>query len=65
VEQIEDAVRGLFCDELAAFPRRFAEFDGVLWDRQIEEEVAAGSRRTSRHRREDSAGRGGNFYLIP
>jgi hypothetical protein len=43
VEQIEDAVRGLFCDELAAFPRRFAEFDGVLWDRQIEEEVAAGS----------------------
>jgi len=42
VEKIEDAVRGLSSEELAEFRRWFAEFDGVLWDRQIEEDVAAG-----------------------
>ena len=42
VEQIEDAVRRLSSEELAEFRTWFAEFDGVLWDRQIEEDVAAG-----------------------
>ena len=42
VEQIEDAVRRLSSGELAEFRTWFAEFDGALWDRQIEEDVAAG-----------------------
>jgi hypothetical protein len=42
VEQIEDTVRRLSPEELAEFRRWFAEFDAVLWDRQIEEDVAAG-----------------------
>jgi hypothetical protein len=42
VEEVEDAVRGLSSEELAEFRRWFIEFDGVLWDRQIEEDVAAG-----------------------
>ena len=42
IEQIEDAVRRLSSEELAEFRTWFAEFDGVLWDRQIEEDVAAG-----------------------
>ena len=42
VEQIEDAVRGLSSEELVEFRRWFAEFDSVLWDRQIEQDVAAG-----------------------
>ena len=42
IEQIEDAVRRLSSGELAEFRRWFAEFDGILWDRQIEEDVAAG-----------------------
>ena len=42
VEQIEHAVRRLSPGELAAFRRWFAEFDGAQWDRQIEEDIAAG-----------------------
>ena len=42
VEQIEDAVRRLSPGELAEFRGWFAEFDGALWGRQIEEDVAAG-----------------------
>ena len=42
IEQIEDAVRRLSSRELAEFRTWFAEFDGALWDRQIEEDVAAG-----------------------
>jgi len=42
IEQIEDAVRRLSSGELAEFRTWFAEFDGALWDRQIEEDVAAG-----------------------
>jgi hypothetical protein len=42
IEQIEDAVRRLSPAELAEFRNWFAEFDGVLWDRQIEEDAAAG-----------------------
>ena len=42
VEQIEDAVRRLSSGELAAFRAWFAEFDGARWDRQIEDDIAAG-----------------------
>ena len=42
IEEIEDAVRRLSSSELADFRTWFAEFDGALWDRQIEEDVAAG-----------------------
>ena len=42
VEQIENAVRQLSAGELAEFRKWFAEFDGALWDRQIEEDAAAG-----------------------
>jgi hypothetical protein len=42
IEQIEDAVRRLSPAELADFRNWFAEFDGALWDRQIEQDAAAG-----------------------
>ncbi len=42
VEQLEQAVRSLKPDELAAFRRWFAEFDGAVWDAQIEADVKAG-----------------------
>ena len=42
IGEIEDAVRRLSSQELAEFRTWFAEFDGAQWDRQIEEDVAAG-----------------------
>ena len=47
IEQIEDAVRRLSPAELAEFrnwfaPSLFDDVDGALWDRQIEQDVAAG-----------------------
>jgi len=42
VRQIEDALRGLSPDELIEFRRWFAEFDAANWDRQIEQDAAAG-----------------------
>lgn len=42
VQEIEHAVRRLSQDDLAAFRRWFAEFDATAWDRQFEEDVAAG-----------------------
>jgi hypothetical protein len=42
LEQIEDAVRQLSAKDFAAFRAWFAELDGAAWDRQIEEDVAAG-----------------------
>jgi hypothetical protein len=42
IEEIADAVRRLSSAELAAFRAWFAEFDGARWDRQIEQDVAAG-----------------------
>ncbi len=41
-EEIEDAVRRLSSKELAAFRAWFARLDAAAWDRQIEEDVAAG-----------------------
>jgi hypothetical protein len=42
VQEIESAVSRLSAEELAVFRSWFAEFDAQLWDRQIEEDVAAG-----------------------
>jgi hypothetical protein len=42
VEEIERAVRQLSPEELAAFRAWFAEFDAEVWDRQFEQDVAAG-----------------------
>ena len=42
VEEVEDAVRRLSPKELAVFRAWFAELDAAAWDRQIEEDVAAG-----------------------
>jgi hypothetical protein len=42
LEQIEDAVRQLSSEDLAAFRAWFVELEAAAWDRQIEEDVAAG-----------------------
>jgi hypothetical protein len=42
VQEIEKAIQQLSRGELAAFRSWFAEFDAELWDRQLEEDVAAG-----------------------
>lgn len=42
VQEIQDAVRHLSTEDLAAFREWFAEFDAILWDRQMEADIAAG-----------------------
>lgn len=42
VKEIEDAVRRLSAEELAAFRAWFAEFDAAAWDRKMEADAAAG-----------------------
>ena len=42
VQQLEEAVRRLTPEELAAFRAWYAEYDAEAWDRQIEADVAAG-----------------------
>ena len=42
IAEIEDAVRRLSPEELAAFREWFVQLDAEAWDRQIEEDVAAG-----------------------
>ena len=42
VQEIEQAIRTLGPEELAALREWFAAFDAELWDRQIEQDVAAG-----------------------
>ena len=42
VKSIEDAVKSLPPQDLAEFRRWFAEFDTAAWDRQIEQDLAAG-----------------------
>ncbi len=39
LEEIEDAVRRLSSEELAAFRAWFAQLDAAAWDRQIEEDA--------------------------
>ena len=40
--EIEDAVRRLSPEDLAAFRDWFVQVDAEAWDRQIEEDVTAG-----------------------
>jgi hypothetical protein len=42
VHEIEQAVRKLGPDELAAFRAWFAAFDADAWDRQLDDDAAAG-----------------------
>jgi hypothetical protein len=42
VAEIEDAIRKLKDEELAALRAWFANFDASNWDRQIEQDVAEG-----------------------
>jgi len=42
LQEIERAVSQLSKEELAAFRVWFAKFDAERWDRQFEEDVAAG-----------------------
>lgn len=42
VQEIQEAVSQLPQEDLAAFRVWFAKFDAILWDRQLEADVAAG-----------------------
>jgi hypothetical protein len=42
IQEIEDAIRRLPAAELAALRAWFAEFDAAAWDRQLEQDAAAG-----------------------
>ena len=42
VHEIENAVRKLSRQELLAFRDWFSEFDAAAWDKQFEQDVAAG-----------------------
>jgi hypothetical protein len=42
LHEIEQAIRDLGPQDLAALRQWFAEYDAELWDRQIEQDVAAG-----------------------
>jgi hypothetical protein len=42
IQEIEDAIRKLPDEELATLRAWFAEFDATAWDRQFEQDVAAG-----------------------
>ncbi|MBE9078881.1 hypothetical protein IQ241_16540 [Romeria aff. gracilis LEGE 07310] len=57
LQEIERAVSQLSAEELADFRSWFAEFDAETWDRQFEEDVAAGrlddlAKRAFQHLRE-------------
>ena len=42
VEQITGAVKRLPKKDLARFRKWFADYDAILWDRQLEQDAAAG-----------------------
>ena len=42
VTEVEEALRQMTPEELAAFRSWYAEFDAEEWDRQLEADVAAG-----------------------
>jgi hypothetical protein len=42
VQRLEQEIRELAADELAAFREWFQEYDAAEWDRQIEEDALAG-----------------------
>ncbi|NJL39864.1 MAG: hypothetical protein HC836_40095 [Richelia sp. RM2_1_2] len=57
LQEIEQAISQLSAEELANFRAWFAEFDAEMWDRQFEEDVAAGrldhlAQRARQHLRE-------------
>jgi hypothetical protein len=41
-KEIQDALKELSPQEFAAFREWFVRFDATLWDRQFEQDVAAG-----------------------
>ena len=42
VEKIENEIRALSAEELAAFRKWFREYDADAWDREIETDALAG-----------------------
>ena len=42
VQEVESAIRKLSRQELLTFRDWFSEFDSAAWDKQFEEDVAAG-----------------------
>jgi hypothetical protein len=42
IEKIENRIQSLSAEELAKFRAWFIEFDGRVWDQQIEADVKAG-----------------------
>lgn len=42
VEEIQRVIRQLSPDQLATFRAWFAEYDAQVWDRQFEDDAAAG-----------------------
>lgn len=42
IQRLEQEIRGLSREELAAFRAWFREYDAEEWDRQIEDDVRAG-----------------------
>jgi hypothetical protein len=41
VDEIQEAVRHLSPQELVAYRAWFTEFDAALWDRELEQDIAA------------------------
>ena len=42
IDDLENAVAGLSGDDLAQFRAWFVDFDSAAWDRQVEQDAAAG-----------------------
>lgn len=42
LEELQEAIRKLLPDELRVFREWFWEFDGQIWDKQLEEDIEAG-----------------------
>ncbi|MFZ8854073.1 hypothetical protein [Fervidibacter sp.] len=42
LEELQEAIRKLSPDELRVFREWFWEFDGQIWDKQLEEDIEAG-----------------------
>jgi len=42
IQRLEREIKGLSPGELAAFRKWFDQYDSVVWDKQIEEDTAAG-----------------------
>jgi hypothetical protein len=53
IEELESVVSGLPAQDLARFSRWFEEFMADQWDRQIEQDVAAGRLEAALKRADD------------